>query len=129
MAMFASAVSFDDAWADNLGGMSRAPPERPADSARRAARRSDVEGRPRRSSRRATLYDPDEADLRVCAEALAALSVELQSLRDLCAQQQQQQRVVLYAAVAIILLVLLFTGHSYARLQYATDCLVHWERR
>jgi hypothetical protein len=53
------------------------------------------------------------------AETLAALSMELQALRDF--YSQQQQRITIYVSIGVVAVLLLFTAHSYCRLQYAID--------
>ena len=67
-------------------------------------------------------------DLGSCLEALQHVSKELRDMRTLFSRQQNEQKIVLYVATGITILLLLFTAHSYSRLQYASDCMMHWRR-
>lgn len=121
-------VSLDDAWGDstNLSGMvPLAPPPSPT------AVHSPPRPGAKRSGRRGLLSDEagtGELDLEECVASLRRVSTELHEMRTLFSQQQREQKLVLYVAVGIVLLLLLFTAHSYSRLQYASECLMHWRR-
>lgn len=124
--MLNGAVSIDDAWNDSMGGpMLRVPPSPPpAPLPQHMPHHSDPEPSHRtrrRSSRRSLPTVAEDTDLRACAETLAALSMELQALRDFYSQQQQQQRITIYVSIGVVAVLLLFTAHSYCRLQYAID--------
>ena len=81
----------------------------------------------RRSGRR-SLFDEEMRtdDLAAFAQAVAMLSAELKEWKTVCHEQQRVQRTTLYGAVAVVVILLMFVAHSYSRLSYATDCLVHY---
>ena len=106
------AVSLDEAWGDNATNSSEAASPRPSPGAPRPA-----SPRPSRS------HD----DLAVCVESLQNVSAELRDLKALFARQQNEQRMVVYVSIGVVVLLLMFTAHSYARLQYASECMT-WRR-
>ena len=118
------AVNIDDAWGDSM--MAAAPPPpRP-----QSPQHHHQEARPKRRSGRRSLLDEEmRADeLEAFARAIAMLSGELKEWKAVCHEQQRVQRTTLYAAVAVVVILLMFVAHSYSRLSYATDCLVHYRR-
>ena len=66
-----------------------------------------------------------DVDLASCLLSLDQVSTELRDLKALFSRQQGEQRTVLYVAIGVVILLLLFTAHSYSRLQYASDCMLH----
>ena len=140
-----SAVSIDEAWGESGLESPPAPPAPPScgshsSSARRSRHHDDEDvhdrshhrshedsRRRRRSSRRA--YSGDDAEPRSSTEVLSSLVLELRALQDGFAEQQRNQRTAMCVAVGVIMLLLVFVAHSYSRLQYATDCLVHYRGR
>lgn len=95
-------------------------PSHPSRSGRRAARRM----LPRSGG-----GVDDVPDLATCLASLEQVSAELRELKQLFATQQGEQKMVLYVAIGVVILLLLFTAHSYSRLQYASDCMLHGWRR
>lgn len=109
-------VSLDEAWGEIAPPRVAPPPPSP-----HAAPGS------RRAARRATTIE-QELDLATCLASLEQVSAELKGLKTLFGKQQDDQKMVLYAAIGVVIILLLFTAHSYSRLQYASDCMLHWRR-
>lgn len=123
------AVPLDEVWGDSFSS----PP------VPRAASPPPPRPRRRRSSKRALAYGDEEEEEDVeeendagrgarRASSVAQLALELREMRSLFARQQAEQKTVLYAAIGVVVLLLLFTAHSYARLQHASDCMLQWRR-
>ena len=66
-----------------------------------------------------------DTDLTTCVSALEQVSGELRDLKALFTRQQAEQKTVLYVAIVVVVMLLLFTAHSYSRLQFASDCMLH----
>lgn len=119
-----TAVLIDDAWGDSLTPSPATG--RPASPVTITAQHPPPSPPPRDSHRsrraRRSLDEPASSD------EMATVSKELHELRVLSARQQRQQTAVMYVATGIVLLLLLLTAHSYSRLQYATECLLQWQR-
>ena len=121
------AVPLDEVWGDSLSSTPPLP---------RAA--SPPPPRRRRSSKRAVVAheEEDEEDYVAGGEGMGGrrgasvgqLASELREMRFLFARQQAEQKTVLYAAIGVVVLLLLFTAHSYARLQHASECMLQWRR-
>ena len=131
------AVSLDEAWGDSLGFGGAGGAGASAGGAALVDDEDDPEPLhapppPRRSKKGSVRAPPmppmPPTDLGSCLEALQHVSKELRDMRTLFARQQNEQKIVLYVATAIVILLLLFTAHSYSRLQYASDCMMHWRR-
>ena len=119
------AVSLDEAWGDSLGF---APSVVNTEEDDPEPKRYPPPA-PRRSSKKTShALDVPPMDLGSCLEALQNVSRELRDMRTLFARQQHEQKIVLYVATGIVILLLLFTAHSYSRLQYASECMMHWRR-
>lgn len=147
-----SAVSFDEAWehTSNLSGMLRptkapamdaeeeeecsaTPRERTKSRSSSSGRRSASSSSSSRRARRGTVppldaADVDAEDLVACMQALLNLADDARELRAQLYEQQQQQKTTLYVALGVVVLLLLFVASTYSKLQYATDCLVHYRR-
>lgn len=106
-----AAVCIDDAWGESLVVP---PPPRPQSP------RPPTEAKTSTRARRALV----DGDVVTTPDPMALLVAEMKEWQRAYAEQQRTQKTVLYAAIAIVVLLLVFVAHAYARLQYATDCLV-----
>ena len=64
----------------------------------------------------------------VYTDPIEHLNQELRELRVLFARQQSEQKIILYVSIGVVIVLLLFTAQSYSRLQYASECMMHWNR-
>lgn len=115
------AVSIDEAWGDSTLPPARpqSPPSVPSGSSHKS----------RRSAKRASsLAAEAEIDILACVSTLEQVSNELRDLKILFGRQQAEQKTVLYVAIGVVIMLLLFTAHSYSRLQYASDCMLHFHK-
>ena len=125
------AVSLAEAWGDYDGGaapmLSAAAPVVPASP--RPASPPAASARRRSSKRSAvTVADASVTDLEACLLSLDQVSTELRELKAIFARQQSEQKTVFYVAIGVVIVLLLFTAHSYSRLQYASDCMLHFRK-
>lgn len=133
-----SAVSLDEAWGmDTFNSSSSGEPQKvgvlhtgmPSPPVHASHGLGGTRRNARRSARRSAHYvDDSDIDIVALLDSLQHVSVELKELRALFAKQQSEQKTVLYVAIGIIIVLLLFTAHSYSRLQYASECMLHWKR-
>ena len=130
-----SAVSLDEAWGDSFASAPTPNAKHHSTTAHSPRSHGSQQSSnsspppPHRSTRRAlSIHDEDEIDLVSCLHALQKVSAELKDLKMLFGRQQHEQKSVLYVAIGVVIVLLLFTAHSYSRLQYASDCMLHWKQ-
>lgn len=119
-----AAVRLDEAWAEPFEA---APPPRPMSPPHSPPHSPPATPPRRRSARRSLGLDAD-VDAAACLASLEQVSSELRDLKALFSRQQAEQKTVLYVAIGVVIVLLLFTAHSYSRLQYASDCMLHWRK-